>query len=90
MPNYPEHALLKELQPKSQAIHEFIDWLQSEKRICLAEYLAPKSERMYPTNKNVTGLVAEFLEIDLKALENEKLHMIEESRKASATRGIPV
>ena len=75
MANYPQHNLLREYQPKTQVIHEFVEWLNSEKRIELAE---PGGRRLYPTTQNLTALVAEFFEIDLVELENEKRAMIEE------------
>lgn len=78
---YPEHARLREVQQKSQAVHEFVYGL-NEKGIFLAHRLVG-SDTVYPINKNLTELVAEFFEIDLKKLEEEKLDMLEEMRKGS-------
>lgn len=84
---YPEHDALRRVQPQSQAIHEFMEWVGTEKRLCLAGYadVEERSNRLFPTTKNLTDLVAEFLEIDLKKLENEKLQTIDEMRKASSS-----
>jgi hypothetical protein len=84
---YPQHQRLKEVQPISQAIHEFVQEFLVDKEIFLAKYLNAQSERIVPVNKNLTGMVAEFLEIDLKALEEEKLHMLLEQRKLNENSG---
>jgi hypothetical protein len=78
---YPEHEKLKAIQPKSQAIHEFVEFLR-EKGIHLGEYWK-ESDRMLPTNKNLTALVAEFFDIDQEKIEDEKDKMLEELRRAN-------
>lgn len=81
MNEYPEHIKLKAVQERSQAIHEFVEFLQG-KGIHLAEYLENSiSDRLVPSGKGLTNLVAEFLDIDMKKLEKEKQHMLDEIRK---------
>jgi hypothetical protein len=85
---YPEHEKLKEVRDKSQAIHEFLEWLQqSEYKMFLAHYFRNErgrtSDLIVPNTKAITDLVAEFLEIDLVKLENEKREMLEEFRKVT-------
>jgi len=93
----PEHEKLKYIQYKSQAIHEFIEWLSDTKDIRLMEnyseefyennedFADAKRELDYdfafPIRAKLTDLVAEFYDIDLKKLEDEKLAMLEEIRR---------
>lgn len=72
---YPEHDKLRMVKNKSQAIHEFMIWLQEEHHYFLAFFAS--GERIHPVQKDLTKLVAEFLDIDLDALEDEKRKMLE-------------
>lgn len=85
MSNYPQHERLKEVQPQSQAIHQFLLEFAAERGLFLAKRLPyevgedyEQEERIVPAHDSVTKLVAEFLEIDLDALENEKQAMLKE------------
>lgn len=82
---YPEHIKLKAIQPKSQAIHDFIEFLQG-KGIYLGEYYKD-FDRMVFAGRNITNLVAEFFDIDQNKLEGEKRHMIDVMRRANAANG---
>ena len=89
MEKYPEHAKLKAVQNVSQKIHEFVFWLQDEHGICLAheedeDFESETEDTLIPTSKNITDLVADFLEIDLKKLEDEKLALISEARRCKS------
>lgn len=77
MSEYPEHEKLKEIQPKSQAIHEFIDWVSTEHGIELS------SDHRMP---RLTNLVAEFFDIDLNKINAEKDAMVEEMRRHNERR----
>jgi hypothetical protein len=81
---YPEHIKVKAIQAKSQAIHEFIDFLAEDKKIHLAEWLNDslgsrrgRDELIYArTTKE--NLIAEFFGINLEAFNKEKDTMYEE------------
>lgn len=80
MSKYPEHQKLKAIQGKSQSICEFVEWL-SEKNIQLA--VLEESGDYSPPVRNLTSLVAEFFDIDMKKIDAEKDAMIEEIRRAN-------
>ncbi len=73
---YPEHERLREVQRETQAICEFMEWLDRHKAIELRQRLTD-----YPVMEKMRELVAEFYEIDLKEIENEKDRMVGELRR---------
>jgi hypothetical protein len=88
--NYPEHEKLKEVQEKSQAIGDFLEWLGYEKDVTLCEYFEPTREERreegaiagyLPTNKKKMDLLAEYFDIDLNKIEQEKRQMLDELRR---------
>lgn len=84
MAETPEHEKLHKVRDKSQVCGEFLDWLRDEKGFTLAtedEYGDP-----IPVYTSTTKLLAEFFEIDLKVLEDEKEQMLRELRAAHANR----
>ena len=80
-PNYPEHDKLTLCKDQSQIIGEFLDWLTYEKSIHLAKW--NRYNEMVPDHTNTQELLAEFFEIDLNVLEQEKRTMLDELRKAN-------
>ena len=83
MSDTPQHDKLKEIQPLSQAIGEFLDWA-SERGWRLAEWEKDRvwDDRMYPIQLGTTDLLALHFGIDLNALEDEKRTMLEQIRAA--------
>lgn len=79
---YPEHIKLAAIQPKSQAIGEFLEWLPTQ-GITLAERDG-ESGRLYPAWDNTIALLAQFFEIDQNKLEAEKRQMLEAQRALNA------
>lgn len=96
MNQYPEHEKLHAVVDKSQAIGQFCDWLREEKGVvfCGAEHehsegcgwlhgfpqcSYSKGQRQY-FHFDITKLLAEFFEIDLKKIEAEKGAMLEDIR----------
>lgn len=75
---YPEHEKLKEIQPDSQKIGEFLEWLQDEKRLELCHFVG---DELVPSYTSKMQLLAEFFEIDQKKIEEEKQAMIDEMRR---------
>ena len=75
---FPENEKIKAVKEKSQAIGEFLEWLE-EKKIHLVTL---KGEHGYnPVYTSTENLLAEFFNIDLDKVEEEKLQMLEELRK---------
>ena len=76
---YPEHIKLHAVRDKSQAIGEFLEWLNSKGVVlCRQE---EKGDGFCLTNTSHTQYLAEFLEINLDMLEQEKKIMLDKLRK---------
>jgi hypothetical protein len=86
--SYPEHEKLKKVRDKSQAIGEFLVWLQERYTLC--SYL-PVSTRLteeghieivederarhpfhVPVTKNIEDYLSDYFGIDQEKLEKEK------------------
>ena len=79
--DYPEHRKMHAVKDKSQEIGNFIEWLHEKGlAICVSEERARGIE-WYPTTKNIETLLAEYFDIDLKKIGEEKDKMVEEMRK---------
>ena len=82
MTDYPEHDKLHKIADKSQTIGEFMDWL-GEQGLFLATY----SDGYYDGNiplrisMDIPGRLAEYFDINQKALEREKIMMLGEQRR---------
>jgi hypothetical protein len=73
---YPEHEKLKKIGATSQAFGEFLEWLQNEKRIRLCTTVEGDDE-LRLVHTPITDWLAQYFEIDLKKLEEEKRAMLE-------------
>jgi hypothetical protein len=76
---YPEHEKLHKIKDKSQAIGEFMEWLESQ-GVHLARYNA-SGEYLWPAPLNIQNRLAEFFGIDRDKIEEEKLAMLDLQRK---------
>jgi len=76
---YPQHEKLDAVKDLSQAIADFLDWLNSEKGIFLASYGNIDSNWLTPDITAKDRLLAEYFGIDLDALEAEKRAMLAEA-----------
>lgn len=86
--NYPEHEKLKALNGKSQAVMEFLDWLD-ERGLTICHRPGLSDENKYqtiyvPSMTQAEALVAEFFDIDRHKLEIEKRAMLDEIRQGAA------
>ena len=79
MSEYPEHEKLSKVKDKSQVIGEFLEWLQGPKCYTIAFY-PENSNSLFTVRTNTEKLIAEFFEVDLKKLEEEKIAMLNELR----------
>lgn len=82
---FPEHTKLYAVKERSQAIGEFLDWLQIEKgfQLCRDQF-----GELIPANVSLELLLGEHFGIDMKAIEVEKRAMLEEIRKANALKDV--
>jgi len=79
-PKTPELNRMAEVRVESQAIGDFLAWLQTEKKIKFAKYYG---ERLAPAQVPVEDTLAEFFEIDLKKVEKERQALLNFIRKKS-------
>jgi len=80
MADYPMHVKLDAVADKSQVIGDFIEWLRG-KAIVLASYY--EESGLQPNHVSIETLLAEFFEIDLEILEEEKRAMLKALRGAN-------
>lgn len=78
MTTYPEHDGLREVKRETQAIVEFMGWLERCKAITMRQLYTD-----YPVMDKVQDLVAEFYDIDLEELAREKDRMVEDMRRVN-------
>lgn len=80
---YPEHEKQAKIIDKSQAIGEFLDWLQNEEGITLAHYDDSyyQGHVLTPVHRSIQGWLARYFGIDLNRLEDEKREMLRLQRE---------
>lgn len=83
--NYPEHEKLRAIKGQSQSIGSFLDWLEEGGyskigKIHLACY--DNHGDLCDVYASVQDLLAAYFGIDRQKLEQEKLAMLDELRKA--------
>ena len=76
---YPEHEKLKEIQEQYQICGEFLEWLNEEFEILSTG--GGELDEYYPCHLSREKLLAQFFNIDLDKLEQEKRKMLDELRK---------
>lgn len=84
MPNdYPEHDRMRLISDESQSIGRFLDWLQDEKGcvICQSDEIFPGEFEYAPIRTPPERLLAQYFDINLDVIENEKQQMLEELRR---------
>jgi hypothetical protein len=82
---YPQHEKLAAVAEQSQAIGEFLDWLQDTRvpPVVLCRVIPGQSfDPWAPVGRSTEQLLAEYFGVDLTALEAEKRAMLAEIRKA--------
>jgi hypothetical protein len=72
-----------QVHDQSQAIGEFIEWLQDEKGILLAQWEKGRVavQRLMPAHKDIQRLLAEFFDIDYDEMQQEKDRLLEYVRQ---------
>jgi hypothetical protein len=74
---YPECDKLLKVRDRSQAIGEFMEWLKAEKGVELAHYPETKPDELWPWHQPMEKLLAEFFDIDLNKVEQERRSMLD-------------
>jgi hypothetical protein len=90
---YPEHAKLMAVRDRSQAVGEFLDWLQHEQGYSICEW----SERVEEDDEHeyrpagwvnlhrpIDSWLAQFYQINPVRLEEEKRAMLDAQRALNA------
>jgi len=84
---YPEHEKMMAVKQESNTIGNFLDWLYHEKKysICYWEEsegngVSYMPERYYSIRQSFNDLLADFFDIDLKKVEEEKDVMLDQIR----------
>lgn len=85
MAKYPEHEKLQDVKEKSQFLGEFLEWLRGDNyELCDVVRQENSSGQEYvtyvPNRRSIERLLAEFLDINLEKMEEEKRAMLEEIR----------
>ena len=83
---YPMHEKLALISDKSQTIHDFLEWAEDTRGYSLGEWQkidGYHDEQFWPTRDNDRDLLADFFDIDLNVLDNEKIAMLEAQRELS-------
>jgi len=82
MESYPECEKMSKVRKQSQLVGEFLDWLMNERGIVLSEYHEGEGrndeEELMPISVRIEELLAEFFEIDLKKVEQERRQILKE------------
>lgn len=86
---YPEHAKIQKISAYSQEIGEFLTWLEEEKHLFYMALLDEECEETdglhaVPTSQSKLELLAEYFEIDLMKLEDEKRAMLDQLWKGAS------
>lgn len=82
--DYPEHDKMRAVKDHSQTVGDFIEWLMAN-GLSICEYDVDYRQGTYfPTPKSTRQLLADFFEIDLKKVDEEKDAMVEEMRRQHA------
>ena len=82
MADYPEHAKLEAVAAESQAIGDFLGWME-EQKILLSKY--GKLGELHPYREPKEKLLAQFFGIDAAKLEAEKRAMLDEFKATNDT-----
>lgn len=87
---YPEHAKQAKIVHKSQAIGEFLEWLNHEQGYVIAERIEEGSTRdatgawdrshYLPLHRPISSWLAQYFEIDPVKIEREKRAMLDGMR----------
>ena len=78
MTNYPEHDKLMKAREESPIIGNFLEFCGYT--LC---YYNKQYDEFVPTNLSIEEVLAEFFDIDLDILNQEKMEMLEQLQRAN-------
>ncbi len=89
LPPAPECEKLLKVSKESNVIGEFLDWMESEKKLVFAKWGMVKPEYsdgferegLLPEHINKEKLLADFYKIDLNKVETERRALLDHLRK---------
>ena len=82
MNKYPEHEKMKKVQDESQSIGRFLDWLRGEQGFSIASWVEDEEfEILSPIRKTSEQLLAQYFDIDLRKIEQEKILILSDFKK---------
>lgn len=76
---YPQSEKLAAAHDERSAIAEFLEWLESDQGIILAEY-EEESGHYQAVLENFDRIIMRYLDIDERALEQERRAMLDAAR----------
>lgn len=79
---YPEHEKLALIKDQSQAIGEFIEWLRDQ-GVHFVTYGGTDGDYPIMWRTDITGILADFFDIDQDKIELEKRAMLGSMRAAN-------
>ena len=79
MKEYPECEKMQAVQKESQAIGQFLDHMGMQEEVIFCRY-STESGEYEPVRKSIEQMLSEYFEIDLVAMEKEKVAMLEACR----------
>lgn len=77
---YPEHEKMTQVTNESHIIGQFLEYL-NEQGIVLGKY-DEQGQHIWPHRQPINERLAEYFNIDLKVIEQEKQQMIQELRNS--------
>lgn len=87
----PECEKLLKVSHISQPIGEFIEWLLGERGYVLAEWKKNDDEddELFPVHPDITRLLAEFFQVDLNRVEDERQAIMRALRAQQGKEKVP-
>lgn len=82
MSDYPENEKMASVRDESQTIGGFLEWLLGERQLVLCEPREGRIDNFYmPVRYTIQDLLAEYFEIDLDKVDQERRQMLETLRE---------
>jgi hypothetical protein len=81
---------VEQIRERSQPVGEFLEWLTTERRIVLAQYHSHTEscsldcvldQMLMPCYIGIEKILAEYFQIDLEKVEQERRQLLEDVRK---------
>ena len=80
---YPEHEKMHAVKDESQKLGTFLDWMFNERNWDLCYVNDDADYQLVEDGHQIQKILAEYFDIDLSKIEEEKQAMLEDLRRAS-------